>query len=148
MSLFIPSLSCAFLSQCEEEDVSHHAHPIWEDPPLLQRSCECLSVSMATHDSPSPSVPQTPSVESSPSLVASCSCQGIFTVSSSIKPCHHISHLGRNRKNKGYSDSVCFTGRHLPESFHSQTANPVFPAVLLIVQHVVLRSVSSANEMN
>lgn len=146
MSLFIPppSLSCAFLSQCKEEDVSHHAHPIWEDPPLLQRSCECLSVSMATHDSPSPSVPQTPSVESSLSLVASCSCQGIFTVSSSLKPRHHISRLGNN---KGYTDSVCVcvTGRHLPQLFHSQTANPIFPAVLMIVHHV---AVSSANKMN
>lgn len=52
-SLLFPH--CLFLSQCKEEDVSHHAHPIWEDPPLLQRSCECLSLSMATHDCPSPS---------------------------------------------------------------------------------------------
>lgn len=147
MSLFIPppALSCAFLSQCEEEDVSHHAHPIWEDPPLLQRSCECLSVSMATHDSPSPSVPHTPSVESSPSLDASCSCQGIFTVSCSIKPRHHISHSA-NRKIK-VVQIVCVSHEGTCQ-FHSQTANHIFPAVLVIGQHVALRSASSANKMN
>lgn len=55
-TFFLSLPHCLFLSQCEEEDVSHHAHPIWEDPPLLQRSCECLSLSMATHDCPSPSL--------------------------------------------------------------------------------------------
>lgn len=38
------------------------------------------------HDSPSPSVAQNTSVESSPPLVASRSCQEIFTVGGSIKP--------------------------------------------------------------
>lgn len=38
------------------------------------------------HDSPSPSVAQNTSVESSPPLVASRSCQEIFTAGGSIKP--------------------------------------------------------------
>lgn len=39
------------------------------------------------HDSLSPSVPQYTSAESSPPLVASRSCQEIFTADGSIKPC-------------------------------------------------------------
>lgn len=70
-TFFSHSLSWLFLSQCEEEDVSHHAHPIWEDPPLLQRSCEYLSLSMATHDSPSTSLPHT-QVLKSPSTSPYC----------------------------------------------------------------------------
>lgn len=37
--------------QHQEEDVSHHAHSIRKDPPLLQRSCEYLSVAMETEPS-------------------------------------------------------------------------------------------------
>lgn len=95
-----------FLSQHEEKDVSHHAHPIWEDPPLLQRSCECLSLSMATHDSPSPSSPHThTSVErSSPPLLPLALVRKSFQWAAALSS--HISHKIK------VIQTLYFTGRH------------------------------------
>lgn len=57
-----PSL---LLLQREEEDVCHYAHSIRKNPPVLQRSCEYLALSVATCDSSLLSQPQNKNAEMS-----------------------------------------------------------------------------------
>lgn len=60
-----PSL---LLLQREEENVCHYAHSIRKNPPVLQRSCEYLALSMATCDGLSLSQPQNKNAEMSCSV--------------------------------------------------------------------------------